>query len=140
MLKFTIGLTDQSKRNIKKFPKQFQDALQPAFERIMLLAEARSKEKYFLTGNRSSPVNSEKVTSRTGNLRRIISSEVHDRYNKIYAALTADIEYAATHEYGDPGRNIQERPFLTPAIQDVIEDHNFENIINDEINKKTQWR
>jgi len=140
MLKINMGLDERSKRNIKKFPKEFQDALTPAFEKIMLKAEAVSKEKYFKTGALHSPPDDKKVTTRSGNLQRSISSEVRDRGNKIFASLTADIEYAATHEYGDPGRNIQPRAFLTPAIVNVVEDAMFETIINQEIDKRIQWR
>jgi len=140
MFKFKIGLDDNSKRNIKKFPIQFQDALKPAFEKVMLKAEAKSKQKYFKNGSSTSPVDSKILTARSGSLRRIITSEVKDNMNKIEASLTADIEYAATHEYGDSSRNIKPRAFLTPAIENVIEDSMFETIINEEIDKRTQWR
>ncbi len=140
MFKLRIGLDDKSKRNIKRFPKEFQDALKPAFEKVMLKAEAKSKEKYFKDANSSVLPDSKILTARSGNLRRSIQSEVKDNMNKIEASLTADIEYAATHEYGDPGRNIKARSFLTPAIENVIEDAMFETIINQEIDKRTQWR
>ena len=138
--KLRIGLTDKSKRNIKNFPKEFQNALKPAFEKIMLKAESKSKQKYFKTGSLHSPPDSKIITTRTGNLQRSIQSEVKDNINKIEASLTADIEYAATHEYGDSGRNISPRSFLTPAIENVIEDAMFETIINNEIDKRTQWK
>jgi len=140
MFKLRIGLDDKSKRNIKRFPKEFQDALKPAFEKIMLKAEAKSKEKYFKDAGAATLPDSKILTARSGNLRRSIQSEVKDNMNKIEASLTADIEYAATHEYGDPGRNIKARSFLTPAIENVIEDAMFETIINQEIDKRTQWR
>lgn len=140
MLEIKIGLTEKSKKNIKRFPKEFEDSLKPTFELIMLKAEARSKQHYFKSGTSAAPVNSKFVTSRSGNLRRTISSQVRQQQNKLYAALTADVEYAATHEYGDLSRNIKQRAFLTPAIEDIIDDAGFERVLIDEIDKRTRWK
>lgn len=129
-------LSGKSRINVQRFPQEFEDALEPAFEKIILRAEARSKEHYFKSGG---AVDANILTARSGTLRRIITSEVKKQQTKVYASLIADIEYAATNEYGDPMRNISARPFLEPAITDVIEDLAFEEIIFDEINKRTEW-
>jgi len=136
MLDIKIGLTDKSKHYIDKFPRDFRDALQPTFEKIMLKAEARSKEKYFLDGG---GINSKLITSKSGNLRRSVTSDVKQQANKIFGYLISNMEYSSTHEFGDPSRNIKARPFLYPAINDIIEDDNFERFLINEIDKLTRW-
>lgn len=51
----------------------------------------------------------------TGDLRRSIGHEVHP--TELEAVVGTNLIYGATHEFGDPGRNIPARPYLFPAFE-----------------------
>lgn len=128
-----ISVDKKDIARIKAYPRDAENAIFDTFEKMMLKAEGVAKEKYFKEGGKVSPTI---LTSRTGSLRRIISSEVERKSTSIYAALTADVDYAAKHEYGDSGSNMPARPFLTPAIEDVFKGLEFENMLRSELDKR----
>lgn len=128
-VKITLNKKDRDK--ILAYPKEVREALLPTFEKFMMKAEGISKEQYFKNGG---PVDPKILTARSGNLRRIITHEVELTGTKIKASLEADLDYAMMHEYGEDG--MPARPFLTPAIQDVLDENILETILMDEINKR----
>ena len=137
MFNIRIGLTRESQARIDRFPEMFREALEPTFEKIILRAEGKSKQDYFLNSGGPDP---RKLTARSGNLRRSISHTVREQADKIFASLVSGVEYAATHEFGDGSRNISIRSYLYPAIQDVIEDDSTEQFLINELDRLTRWR
>ncbi len=103
----------------------------PELERILeraLLKSAAAVQTNVTTRQiiRSSlgPVDPRRVTSRSGELRRSLSSDrgidvAHTRRKRrAFIDVGSDLIYAAVHELGSPARNIPARPFLEPGFED----------------------
>jgi len=60
-----------------------------------------------------------KILTDTGALSR--SAQAGRRHDRRSAEVGTDLEYAATHQFGDPRRNIPARPFLFVTDEDVQE-------------------
>lgn len=130
MIEFEFKIIN--KREVDEFPKRFKAAIFPAMEKVILKAEAISKEKYFKSGNLKAKTNPKYLTVRTGHLRRSITSNVESRGSLILASLVAGTNYGSFHEFG-------QRPFLQPALADVVNSGFMEKIILDEIDKLAGW-
>lgn len=58
--------------------------------------------------------NPQSILFATGNLHDHIGLSIDVANSRVI--LGSNVEYAATHEYGDPSRKIPPRPFLGPAL------------------------
>lgn len=130
MLKFTVkgaeGFFKRATtiRELKvKIPAELKRVCDSFGNKVIRL----SKEKYILNGGYDAPVDSQRITSRTGNLRRniVAETEVNDLRAIVNIGVRRNVKYARIHEFGgNAGRNgtsfIKARPYLTPAIKDSL--------------------
>lgn len=95
------------------------DALANALIDIGDEVTTKAAGKYILRGGSPGVVNSEMLTSRTGTLRRSISTVRRD-IRRLAIESGSDLVYARPHELGYPEGNLPPRPFMGPALEDVM--------------------
>lgn len=74
-----------------------------------IIRGGRGKGKY------AAPPNPLKLTSRSGDLRRSIISELEP--SVLSVRIGSDLDYSRIHELGDPSRNMPKRAYLAPALK-----------------------
>jgi len=131
-LQVKFELTEKSKRWLKKYPSDFEEAFYKALKKGMWYAERQAKASFGSAG---------KPKVRTGHLRRSIKSDVDRKYGSLVGVLFSDVIYAAVQEEGATIRPrvkdflrfqvggqfvyarqviIPARPFLGPALSDNL--------------------
>ena len=84
-----------------KLPKlgAFDSTLATAIRRLTIRCMAISKENYFISGGgKGSPAQPDKLTSRSGDLRRSINASYEDQGKT--GIVGVKLKYGALHEYG----------------------------------------
>lgn len=76
---------------------------------VQIIRGGRGKGKY------ESPPNPTKLTSRSGDLRTSIISELEP--SGLSVRIGSRIDYSRIHELGDPSRNMPKRAYLEPALK-----------------------
>ena len=130
MIEFKLELIPESKEMLRKFPREFREALVQGCKQAVLFAEGEAKRSFGKHVN---------LKVRTGHLRRSIKSSVVTRYEDIVGSLSSDVVYARIHEMGGIIKastkpylkfqinnrwitvrevTIPKRPYLRPAFED----------------------
>ena len=95
---------------IQDMRKDAHKAHMNAIRKSLAMAERHHKRKEWVTGGtgkNASPPHPTKLSVREGHLKRSYHSIIVAK--ELYGSYGSDLEYAPTHEFGDPSRNIPKR-------------------------------
>lgn len=121
-----------------KFPIHISRAIDNSLNMVGQIASG----KYMISpGGKGLPVNSERVTWRSGRLARSLlrrdSTEgthlIRNESGRWIGIKGSKVPYAAIHEYG--GRFIKARPFMSRTVQDPTFRQAVANIFENELRK-----
>jgi len=102
-----LDLPDKELQKIMKTGIAVRLGLFKGVKEAMFYSEGKAKRNFGGAGQ---------LQVRSGHLRRSIKTSVKEGIGEIVGNIGSNVIYAATHEFGDPSRNIPARPFITPAL------------------------
>ena len=123
----SLKLDKKSQEFLKGFPDKFKEQYRKGLVKSVLYAEAFAKKSFGRSP--SSPFNPPGVIS--GHLRRSVQGGVEKRGDDFIGYLGSNVKYARPLELGYEPRNLQERPFIRPALENNID--KFMKIITNEL-------
>ena len=98
---------------IKNVVRDFSSEKGKALREIDFILTRQIEEEH-LTGGTTAT----RLATPTGRLRSSITSRFFDTPEGLLVIIGTNVIYAATHEFGDPDRNIPERSFLRSSIRE----------------------